>query len=188
MQFSPQKIKFFICVIFFICAVFSPKDQVPAAVLGCAKGTEPLSTHELQRMFCGQTLLRRGTTPFSMYKLTAWISKGQIFEVSSAFPKDWNENSSRACPCSPSARRTCGWCNPPERCNPPQTLGYSRRSSSPGQASTGNTSPAQKHGNLRTKRKEFYHPDCAFAAGHSIIESREGEQSCECRAPHLAQL
>lgn len=127
-------------------------------MLGCHKASfavalgdrnpEPLTTHGLQWMFCGQGLLpclgeAPRLSPFANqlpeFLLSKYLRFYQLFLRIRETPPG-------AALSSPTARRTCGWCSPPARCNPPQTHGYSRRSSSPGQASTGNTSPAQNHG------------------------------------------
>lgn len=47
--------------------------------------------------------------------------------------------------------RTSGWCNPPEPRSPPRTRGCFHRSSTPGPASTGSTSPTGDGGPERNR-------------------------------------
>lgn len=68
--------------------------------------------------------------------------------------------------CIPDGCRTCGWCNPPEPRNPPRTHGCSHRSSSPGLASTGSTSPVRNNRRQRIKiQSEAWPPTSCIRSG-----------------------
>lgn len=64
----------------------------------------------------------------------------------------------------PTGHRTCEWCSPQAQCSRPLTHGCSHKSSTLGQASTGNIYPAQTH-------SAFYNAEPDFIAGH--IQNKE---------------